>query len=243
MTNIREIAKRAGVSVTTVSRVLNEHPYVASDKRERVEAVIREMDYTPNRSATNLARGKTNTIGVILPYNDHPWFAKLVSGILEEAFHKRYSVTLLPTNYDPVMEKKHLMRLKTKQVDGIIVTSRANKLKDIEEFTEFGRIVVCEETNLTAFSSAYIDRFHAYQDGFRLLLQKGYKNIAFTTGRSEVISPSTRNKIRAFEETFGRKADNTNLLRDCASVADGMKAAKYFFWRRPTTSGCDLCDG
>lgn len=104
MPNIKEIAKLAGVSVTTVSRVLNNHPYVAEEKRVRVQAVIDELDYSPNRSAMDLARGKTNTVGVIIPYNDHPWFDKIVNGILEVAFKNRYSVTLFPTGYDPKEE-------------------------------------------------------------------------------------------------------------------------------------------
>ncbi|MBC1419414.1 LacI family DNA-binding transcriptional regulator [Listeria fleischmannii] len=228
MPNIKEIAKQAGVSVTTVSRVLNNHPYVASDKRERVQKVIQELDYIPNRSATNLALGKTNTVGVILPYNDHPWFDKVVKGVLDAAFRKKYSVTLFPTGYNAKTEEKYLMMLKTKQVDGLIIASRANTLELISEYAEYGPIVVSEETSLPGLSSAYIDRSEAYQEGFRFLKERGYHNVCFTNGRARSISPSTRNKMKAFEAVFGKKAKNY-ALNDCYTVQDGIRAAEYFF--------------
>lgn len=69
MTNIKDIARLAGVSVSTVSRVLNNYKHVARDKRESVLRVIEEMNYTPNKNAIDLIRGETRTIGVILLYS------------------------------------------------------------------------------------------------------------------------------------------------------------------------------
>ncbi|WP_099221788.1 LacI family DNA-binding transcriptional regulator [Listeria costaricensis] len=228
MPNIREIAKLAGVSVTTVSRVLNDHPYVAAEKRARVQEVIKELDYIPNRSATNLARGKTETVGVILPYNDHPWFDKVTSGVLEAAFKQRYSVTLFPTNYDPETEEKYLMMLKTKQVDGLIIVSRANPLEIIEPYAAYGPIVVSEYTELEGLSCAYLDREEAYRAGFQYLYNEGYRRVAFTAGRDAGISPSTSAKIKAYQAVFGEEPRD-NLLLDCYSVRDGYDAADYFF--------------
>jgi len=74
MANINEIAKLAGVSVTTVSRVLNNHKYVSEEKRSAVQKVIDEMDYTPNKSAVDLIRRETRMIGVIIPYNNNQAF-------------------------------------------------------------------------------------------------------------------------------------------------------------------------
>ncbi|WP_088839384.1 MULTISPECIES: LacI family DNA-binding transcriptional regulator [unclassified Listeria] len=228
MPNIKEIAKQAGVSVTTVSRVLNNHPYVASEKRARVEEVMRELDYIPNRSATNLALGKTNTIGVILPYNDHPWFDKVVNGVLDAAFRKKYSVTLFPTGYDAKTEEKYLMMLKTKQVDGLIIASRANTLALIRQYAEYGPIVVSEETDIPELSCAYIDRAKAYQEGFLFLKEKGYRDVCFTNGRARSISPSTRHKMSAFEKVYQKNAADY-ALNDCYTVEDGIAAARYFF--------------
>lgn len=114
MANIKEIARLANVSVSTVSRVLNHHPYVSEEKRKLVHQVMKELDYTPNRTAIDLIRGKTHTVGVILPYSDHPCFDKIVNGITKAAFQHEYATTLLPTNYNPDIEIKYLELLRTK---------------------------------------------------------------------------------------------------------------------------------
>ena len=73
MANIRDIAKMTGYSVSTVSRVINNHPYVDEKKREQILAVMKELNYVPNRSAQNLSYGKTKNIGVILPFINHAY--------------------------------------------------------------------------------------------------------------------------------------------------------------------------
>ncbi|MBC1472112.1 LacI family DNA-binding transcriptional regulator [Listeria seeligeri] len=228
MPNIKEIAKLAGVSVTTVSRVLNNHPYVAEEKRARVQKIIDELDYSPNRIATDLALGKTNTIGIILPYNDHPWFDKIVNGVLEAAFKNRYSVTLFPTGYDTKEEEKYLMRLKTKQVDGLIITSRANNWDVILPYLAYGPIIACEYVDSPEISCSFIDRIGAYRDGFLFLQQEGYKKVAFTAGRESLESTSTYGKINAYEQVFGMVGEN-RFLSECYTFEDGLKAGKHFF--------------
>src|SRR5690349_19713266 len=101
MANIHEIARRAGVSVSTVSRVLNQHPYVSAEKRAAVQRAIDELDYTPNRNAVDLIRGRTRSIGVIIPYNNNPAFDRMLSGVLNKSVEEDYTVTVLPTRYDP----------------------------------------------------------------------------------------------------------------------------------------------
>lgn len=84
-------------------------------KRKLVHQVMEELDYTPNRTAIDLIRGKTQTIGVILPYSDHPCFDKIVNGITKAAFRHEYATTLLPTNYNPDIEIKYLELLRMKK--------------------------------------------------------------------------------------------------------------------------------
>ncbi|WP_255294882.1 LacI family DNA-binding transcriptional regulator [Bacillus sp. AFS041924] len=114
MTNISDIAKLAGVSVSTVSRVLNNYKYVASDKREAVLKVIEEMNYTPNKNAIDLIRGETRTIGVILPYNNNPAFDQILNGILNKALENDFLITVLPSNYSKEKEVEYLQKLKSK---------------------------------------------------------------------------------------------------------------------------------
>lgn len=126
MANINEIAKIAGVSVSTVSRVLNHHKYVSEDKRAAVQKVINDMNYTPNRNAIDLIRGETKTIGFIIPYNNNQAFDQMLHGALNKSVEKGYTITVLPTKYNKEKEIEYLSMLKNKLLDGIVITSRAN---------------------------------------------------------------------------------------------------------------------
>lgn len=122
MANINDIAKRAGVSVSTVSRVLNNNPYVSESKRAAVLSVINEMDYTPNRLAVDLIRKETRNIGVIMPYNNNQAFDQMLHGVLNRSVELGYTVMVLSTKYNPETELNYLKMLKSKQLEAIIIT-------------------------------------------------------------------------------------------------------------------------
>ena len=85
MTSISEIAKKAGVAKSTVSRVINHHPHVSDETRQKVIDLINELDYMPNQLARDLSRGKTQKIGVVIPHTQHPYFTQLINGLLDAA--------------------------------------------------------------------------------------------------------------------------------------------------------------
>ena len=128
MANIRDIAKLTGYSVSTISRVINNNPYVDEQKRQEILRVMEQVNYIPNHTARVLSSGKTKNIGVILPFVNHPYFDILLSGITASAFSRGYKVTLLPTRYEPEMEEKYLQEFAAKGFDALIITSRANPL-------------------------------------------------------------------------------------------------------------------
>lgn len=220
MANIKDIAKRAGVSVSTVSRVLNQHPYVSESKRAAVQLVIDELDYTPNRLAVDLIRKETRSIGVIMPYNNNQAFDQLLHGVLNRSVELDYTVTVLPTKYDPDKELSCLNMLKNKQLDGIIITSRSNTWDAIMPYTKYGTIVACEFTD----HPAYMDRYASYIDTFQLLKEKGHTQVAFTTARGEE-SNSTKLTIKAYQHIFGDLPPEYHI-RDCYSMDDGVRAAQ-----------------
>ena len=99
MTNIRKIAELAGVSVSTVSRVLNNHPYVNEQKRKEILAIIEELNYTQNVNAIHLVKGKTNVIGVLLPHVNDQYYSAIIEGISKETAKNSYNMMLCQTNY------------------------------------------------------------------------------------------------------------------------------------------------
>ena len=180
MTNIRDIAKLTGYSVSTVSRVINNHPYVDETKRAKILSVINELSYVPNASARQLSYGITKNIGVILPYTDHPYFDQLLSGIIEVAFNEDYQVTLLPTNYQAERERMYLEEFAGKRFDGLIVTSRANNLDVLLSYQKYGPIIFCEEIKETEAGCVFIDREQSITEALLYLKKQGVEKLGVT---------------------------------------------------------------
>ncbi|MEK3887867.1 LacI family DNA-binding transcriptional regulator [Bacillus sp. FSL K6-3431] len=224
MTNINDIAKLAGVSVSTVSRVLNNHKYVSEEKRVAVQKVIEEMNYTPNKNAIDLIRGETRMIGVIIPYNNNQAFDQMLHGVLNKSIEKDYSIIVLPTKYKKDKELEYLSMLKNKLLDGIIITSKSNKWESIIPFTNYGSIVSCEYTDQSEIGCSYVDRYASYLDVFQNLKNKGHIKVAFTTARG-MESISTQQTIAAYKKVFGELSSAFHLS-DCFSMEDGYNAGK-----------------
>lgn len=221
MANIKEIAKRAGVSVATVSRVLNSHPYVSQEKRDSVRRVIEEMDYTPNQIAIDLIKRRIKRIGVIIPYNNNQAYDQMLHGVLNESVHNNLSITVLPTKYNKKKELEYLSMLKNKTLDGLIITSRSNSWKSIIPYTAYGLIVSFEYTEHPEIGCSYMDRYASYLEVFREFKNKGHDQVAFTTARKE--SRSTQQTVKAYEEVFGRVQPGLHVP-DCYSIEDGYRA-------------------
>ncbi|WP_066193501.1 MULTISPECIES: LacI family DNA-binding transcriptional regulator [Gracilibacillus] len=225
MTNIHDIAKQAGVSVSTVSRVLNNYKYVASDKRAAVLDIIEALNYTPNKHAIDLIRGETRNIGVILPYNNNTAFDQLLHGILNKASKQDYLITVLPSQYDKAKEIGYLEKIKSKLFDGIILTSRANDWEKIVPYSQYGPIISCEFTEQPEIGCAYTDRYRSFLDALQLLKNKGHQAVAFTTAR--LASNSTTQIIAAYQEIFGDIPAGYHIT-NCQSLDDGYAAAQQF---------------
>lgn len=228
MANIKEVARLSECSVTTVSRVLNNHPHVSQEKKQRILAVIEQLDYAPNSQARGLVLGASKNIGVVIPHVNHSYFEKIISGVIESAFEKGYAVTLLPTNYEPEVEKRYFEQLKTKRLDALILTSKSNTLAEIEKYTKYGPIICCEDTQNYAIPCVYVDRKKAYTEIFISLKEAGYQQVGVTINRSEEFSASSKINIESYEEVFGISIKG-NIVRNCTTMEDGKKAAHYFF--------------
>ncbi len=121
MATIKDVAKRAGVSFTTVSHVINGTRFVSDAVRERVQAAVHELGYVPSAVARSLKRKNTRTVGVILPNNANPYFAEVIRGVEEHCFSAGYNLILCNSNDDPARQAAHLRVLAEKRVDGLIL--------------------------------------------------------------------------------------------------------------------------
>ncbi|WP_046173606.1 LacI family DNA-binding transcriptional regulator [Domibacillus indicus] len=180
MASIDEIAKLCNVSKTTVSRVLNNHPYVSKEKREQILKVIKELDYTPSSLARSLRTSKTHTIAVSVPSIDHPFFAQLIKGISHEALTYSYKSLIFQTFYNQAVELELMELLRNKEVDGIILGALENEWELIEPFLKYGPILLCNEYHPSAdIPIIGYDEFEAASKAVSYLIEKGHQKIGF----------------------------------------------------------------
>ena len=139
--NIRKIAERAGVSVATISRVLNHPDLVSPETRERVYEVMRENQYTPNWFARNLTQKQTRTIAFIYPSNDSTFLQAVADGVEIVALNKKNLVFLCHTNGTAEMEQEYLELMVQRNVDGIILFSSRVPQDKIDQVT--GLVIPC----------------------------------------------------------------------------------------------------
>jgi len=118
---LRDVAREAGVSIRTVSRVVNNREEIADETRRRVLDVIARLGYRPNTLARSLVSGKTRSIAVVIPQITDPFYPEFVQGVESVARQQGYHVFLCNTDEDPAQEHKILDALASKQVDGIIL--------------------------------------------------------------------------------------------------------------------------
>ncbi|WP_347342999.1 LacI family DNA-binding transcriptional regulator [Paenibacillus woosongensis] len=220
--NIKQIAEAAGVSVSTVSRVLNNHPYVREDKRKAVEEAVERLQYSRNMNAVHLVKGATQTIGVVLPQINNAYFGRVVEGIGEQALQVNYQLMLCQTGYRTHEERRALHMLRDKIVDGLIIVSRSLSLNQIEKYAKYGPITLCEEVRGRSLSCVYFDHYASFQKAIIYLWNKGHRRIGYTVNRRNSASSSTRNK--AYLDTLaslGGESRETWIFDNCLHLEDG----------------------
>lgn len=237
MTNIHDIARLSGYSVSTVSRVINHQKYVADDKRQKIERIMRDLDYVPNRVARDLSKGRTKTIGVVLPYANHPYFARIVDGIVTAGFAAGYKITMLPTNYDMTTERRYLEEFRSKAYDALVFTSRSSALSTLERYRKYGPIVCCEDPgNDCTLAAAYTDRRQSVVEALQWTQRQGIQNLGVLLSRNNLISASARMTRQAYQEVLGALPAQ-NLFDGAVTFADGYRAGAYFAQLTPAVDG------
>ncbi|MED4130073.1 LacI family DNA-binding transcriptional regulator [Shouchella miscanthi] len=181
MSTIKDVATKAGVSRSTVSRVLNNHPYVDEKKRKAVQDAIKELGYTPNSSAQRLRGTETKTIAVLVSRIVNPFFSAVVDAMDEVATMHSYRMILCNTRGRADQELHFLELLRTKQVDGVILASVVNEWETIYPYLQYGPIVLCNEypRGLHGAPVITIDQKKAMTTITKHLLHKGYHSIAY----------------------------------------------------------------
>ncbi|HEY6901543.1 MAG TPA: LacI family DNA-binding transcriptional regulator, partial [Puia sp.] len=190
--SISDIARKAGVSVSTVSFVMNDKAVKMRISREvidKVENVAREMGYRPNQLARGLRTGKTKTIGLIVENISNAFFATLAKTIEDEAKKYDYKVVYCSTDNDEEKARELINMLSQRQVDGYIITPTLNLAEDIRKLQAENKPVVLIDRYFPQHDeipAVLVDNYEGVARGMECLIGKGYRKVALVTIETEM---------------------------------------------------------
>ena len=180
MASIKDVAVKAGVSVTTVSRVLNNTGYISKQARKKVEAAMKELDYEPNQVARSLQSSQSFLIGVIVPDSNHPFFSELIKYIEIYLTDLDYKLLICNSLDNPDKEQQYISMLRQNRVDGIIMCSHT---LEVESFKNIGLPVVAFDriiSNEIPYVSS--DNFQGGKMAASHLIHQGCKHLLHLSG-------------------------------------------------------------
>jgi len=230
MANMKQIARRAGVSLGTVSHVLNGTARVREPLRKRVEETVLFLGYQPSALARGLRRDRTNIIGMVIPDIANPFFPAVVRGAEDIAFSNRYRMILCNTDNDHSKELAHLNELRTFLPSGLIVipSNFSDLTKQADLYHKSGTAVVCVDRlpkrwQGDSITVANEQGAHAVT---RHLIQLGHERIAIITGPLHLTSSEQRLKgYRRAMATARRKVPPEYLQESLFDLESGRQKA------------------
>ncbi len=188
MRNMKKVAELAGVSISTVSRVLSDKKYyVKQSTREKVMLAVEDVGYHTNDNAKRLNEKSTNNIGLFIPNIENEMFPPIIKGAEDFLRKKGYNVILCNIDDDLEIEKYYVNKLRKNFVDGFIVCSMLNESDSIRELARegFPLVLVARYYNENC-SAVIVDNYQAAYDATNYLLSTGNKKIAIVLGRAEL---------------------------------------------------------
>ena len=205
---IKDVAAKAGVTVTTVSRFLNRRGYMSDATRTRIQQAMAELDYVPNEIARSLLRRRSSIIGLIIPTANHPFFGQLTASIEARAYEAGYKLMLCDSRMDSEKESQYIDMLIRHKVDGIIMASHT---LHVDQYLRIGMPVVSMDRRI-AQSIPFVtsDNAAGGRLATRRLVERGCRKLAFFSGKvNPALLPSQR--VEAFVAE-ARAADLPSLI-------------------------------
>lgn len=220
MSTLKDVAERAGVTVTTVSRVINNRGYISEKTRKRVYDAMREIGYRPNEVARSLSRKNTNTIGVITPRIDHPYYSKLVSEIEAEAAAEKCKIILCCTNNDAKQTRGFIEMFRADQALGTILCGCLPET-DGEKELEFP-VVMIGDAGGTVQCVVQCDNYEGGALAAEALINKGCRRLMYI-GRDWKKDGITDMKRSGFVD----RCDRSGAAYSMITVHEEMHCAEH----------------
>lgn len=201
MLTLDEIAKLSGFSKATVSRVLNHSPHVSPETRAKIQAIMKEADYVPNRNAVSLSKGQTLQIGLI-NIDLSEVVLHFMNGFVGTAGKYGFQTIIYTTGGDKQKEIQALEDLKRKRVDALLVMTSVNDNELIASYRKYGPIVSWQRMDHPGIPSVAMNQYEGYSLALEHLIEKGYRRIANAFGRPTSINTASRQE--AYEHIMAK---------------------------------------
>lgn len=241
MASIREVAKLAGVSPSTVSRVMNGTANVDEEKKKKVLDAIAETGFKPNELARALFKKSSKIIGVIVPNIENPFFSELARAIEEESYQNGYKVLLCSSGDNAEKELMNIQMLNQMKADGIVIMTNSDKTGEV--IAKCSLPVVLMDRKISGGDEiAFIesDHYKGEKMATEHLIHCGCKNIACIRGPIELSSGQQRYKgYSDVCEQYGMEEKYVDCTYDYDA---GMKAAAELIQRYPDVDGIIACN-
>jgi DNA-binding LacI/PurR family transcriptional regulator len=204
MASLKDVAKKAGVSNATVSRVLNNVPSVSPDIRARVNKAIRQLKYQPNRVARRLRSrgGQKKLIGLLIPDIQNPFYIDVVRGVEDIVYANNYAVYVCNFAQDEKKERLYIDIMKSESIDGLIVAPFSEHDEAVISLLKRGLPIVCVDRGLSDIDVDLIvvDNFQGAYDAVDLLIRNGHRRIAYVGGLYSI--PTSRQREAGYRKAL-----------------------------------------
>lgn len=230
---IKDVAKAAGVSPSTVSLIINERPVpISKDTREKVMKAVNDLHYRPNQLAVGLVTNTTNTIGLILPDSNNPFFAALSNQLESRLRHEHLNVIIGNTGGDPEVTRQYLHIFSDRRVDGIILAqmdfedeAETTKCRELLKSIDIPIVYVDRVADDGNHFSVEVNQVQIGYLATRHLLELGHRQIGCASGSIRLNVNACRYLgYRMALEEYGLAADPSLLFCDSLSITCGQKA-------------------
>lgn len=239
MTNIREVAIKAGVSVATVSRVLNDHNKVTEETKAKVEAAINKLNYKPSLLGRNLRNSESRLLLILIPEISNPFYFEIIKGIEETVLKNNYNILLCETDSKPERERIYFDLLKSKMADGIITMDPALNVDTLVSIAQKHAIIQCSEYEVNSgIPYVTIDHEQAAYDAVKHLIDLGHKRISLINSDEKFLYARQREKgyRKALEDHQIRVQEDYIIYVEQLGFEQGQQAMQNILQKeeRPT---------
>ena len=220
MAKMKDVAKLADVSVTTVSHVINNTRYVSPELTERVNKAIEELDYHPDPLAQGLSKGKSHTIALVVSDIVNPFFPQVARGVEDCVREHEFSLILSNTDENTTQEANNLSILKSKRVDGFIITPTSNAAPSIQKLLDEGFPVVCIDREIPDLKvdQVFSDNHGGAYKATQHLIDQGHRDIGIILELTDISSFSHR--LEGYKKAL---RDNNIKVRDAYIRKSGLE--------------------